>query len=391
MIQSITFWLVLFGSVAVFWQLPKQFRYGFIALVSYAYLLTLAPVTVTLLIAWVLLFFYVAPHSVAATGRKGWVLSGLVGAALSYLIYAKYLPGIIDTFREGVQDHKILVPLGISYFSFKLIHYAVEVSRGNIKERSLSKFFAYIFLFPIFTAGPIERYDHFLENLETNWQRSTMVEGIMRIAYGLIKILVIAKFFQYEIYGLNNPTIFGVIHETPTLHVWCFVILSYLTAYLDFSAYSDIAIGASRLFGIRIMENFRFPILARNISDFWNRWHMTLARWCQSYVYMPVIAYTRNPYAAVYATFLAMGLWHGATAPWIMWGLYHATGVAVFTTLSRYRRKLGVDHAIYRYSRPIGVPLTFLFVSGSYAFSTSESGWTSILILLKLLGISAEF
>jgi len=211
---------------------------------------------------------------------------------------------------------------------------------------------------------------------------------VMKIAYGMIKIFVLAKFVQADIYGIGDPTQGNQLDTMSSAHVWAFVILSYLYAYLDFSAYTDIAIGASRLYGFKIMENFRFPIIARNISDFWNRWHMTLARWCQSYVYMPVIAYTRNPYAAVYATFLVMGLWHGATAPWIMWGLYHATGVAVFTTLSRYRRRIGPDHLIYRASRPIGIPLTFLFVSGSYAFSTSESGWVSIQILLKLVGVS---
>ena len=109
--------------------------------------------------------------------------------------------------------------------------------------------------------------------------------------------------------------------------VWGFLALTYLYAYLDFSAYTDIAIGASRLFGIKIMENFNFPILAINISDFWKRWHMTLAGWCQTYIYMPVMARTRTPYAAVFATFTMMGLWHGATAGWLLWGLYHATGV----------------------------------------------------------------
>lgn len=391
MIQSPVFWLVLLGSALVFWQLPQRFRFGFLALVSYAYLVSLEPVTVTVLIAWVLTFFYIAPHAAAKHGRSGFVLPGLIGIVLSYLIYEKYLPGLLGTLNDGVQDHKILVPLGISYFTFKLIHYAVEVSRGNITDRSLSKFSAYIFLFPIFTAGPIERFDHFLENLKIRWQLETMLEGVMKIAYGLIKIFVLAQFVLADLYGISNPTHGDNLSSMSVLHVWGFVILAYLYAYLDFSAYTDIAIGASRLFGIKIMENFRFPIIARNISDFWNRWHMTLARWCQSYVYMPVIAYTRNPYAAVYSTFLVMGLWHGATAPWIMWGLYHATGVATFTTLNRYRRSIGPDHMIYRYTRPVGIPLTFLFVSGSYAFSTSDSGRISIRILLKLIGISVEF
>jgi alginate O-acetyltransferase complex protein AlgI len=161
---------------------------------------------------------------------------------------------------------------------------------------------------------------------------------------------------------------------------------------MDFSAYSDIAIGASRLFGIRIMENFDFPILAQNIANFWQRWHMTLGRWCQSYVYMPMIGLTRNPYIAVYCTWLAIGLWHAGSLNWVFWGLYHGTGVAIFVAWGRFKRRkkwFFLDKiVILRY---MSIPVTFLFVSGSGSFTAiyGHGGvYDGFRILAKLIFIN---
>ena len=342
MIQSGTFWLILFASVVAFWSLPERMRLGFLALVSFGYLVFLEPFGVTLLVFWTLLFFYVAPQALREKRYAALALSGLVLVKLSDLIWLKYVPVFAAYLDDASPGVAIAAPLGISYFTFKLIHYAVETSRGNITNRSLSAFFCYVFLFPIFTAGPIERFDHFLANLSRKFTTEDAVEGITRITFGLIKFFLLGQVLQQpESFGLPGSAaeLTGDLDGTATWRIWGFVAITYLYAYIDFSAYSDIAIGASRLFGIRIMENFRFPILAINITDFWRRWHMTLAGWCQTYIYMPVMARTRTPYAAVFATFTAMGLWHGATWGWLMWGLYHATGVAFYMTWARYARR----------------------------------------------------
>jgi alginate O-acetyltransferase complex protein AlgI len=282
----------------------------------------------------------------------------------------------------------IAVPLGISYFTFKLLHYAVEAGRGNIVDRSPTRFLAWVFLYPIFTAGPIERYDHFLRNCEDRWNGPLAAEGLHRIAHGLIKRFVLVEYVILPLHGsLTTPVLLASLAEVGTPRVWGYCILTFLHAYLDFSALSDIAIGASRLFGIRIMENFEWPILARNIGDFWKRWHMTLAGWCQAYVYLPMIGLTRKPYVAVYATFLAMGLWHAASLHWVGWGLYHATGVSTYLTWSRIKRRhewTFLDHGALRH---LGVVLTFLFVSAGSAFTSvwgHGSAWDSLRLLAKL-------
>ena len=138
------------------------------------------------------------------------------------------------------------------------------------------------------------------------------------------------------------------------------------------------------------MENFNFPILAQNIADFWTRWHMTLATWCQSYVYMPLIGITRNPYLAVYASFITIGLWHDGTLQWLIWGAYHATGVAIYTTWRRTKMKRGWAKKEPRWAKRLGYPITFLFVAAGYAWTETHNQGTlfdSLRIMVKLFGI----
>lgn len=392
MIQSGTFWLILFWSVLCFWALPKKFRLGFLATVSFLYLATLEPVGMLVLLGWMLTFYWLAPYTQGRGTRQRWLLATLVLSSLGYLAYFKYIPPLLTALSLSAVGHVLLIPLGISYFTFKLIHYAVEVSRNNLKNHSLSQLFCYIFLFPIFTAGPIERFDHFLTHQQDHWQIDLIVEGLTRIIYGLIKkfylggVILVSLLGRYASDGSPNA---GILLDNliflPTYEVWGFLVLTYLYTYIDFSAYSDIAIGASRLFGIRIMENFNFPILAPNIGNFWKRWHMTLGGWCQAYVYMPTIGFTRNPYLAVYSTMLAIGLWHVGSLNWACWGLYHATGIAIYMTWTRLKRQrqwFWLDHTpILRYW---GVPVTFLFVSSAAAF-TSIQGYGGLYSALRIL------
>jgi len=393
MIQSGTFWLVIAFSVVLFWALPKRFRFGFLAAVSLGYLATVEPLSTLALLGWSLAFYWLAPRvtSVGRNGRR--VLAALILAILGYLAYFKYIPRLVAALSPGPIERRFIIPLGISYFTFKFIHYAVEVGRGNIKDRSFQQFFCYVFLLPIFTAGPIERFDHFLARQESNWQLQSMVAGLTRIIHGLVK-----KFFIMELVigplfrGVNTDILLVRLEVLPTYKVWGFLVLSFLSFYLDFSAYSDIAIGASRLFGIRIMENFNFPILASNIGNFWKRWHMTLVGWCQAYVYMPMIGLTRNPYLAVYSTMFIMGLWHAGSINWVCWGLYHATGLATYLTWARIKRKKKW-HLFDRTPvlRHIGVPITFLFVSVGYSFTTTYGHggvYGALRILAKLVSIN---
>lgn len=393
MIQSGVFWLVIMGSLIVFWSLPKGLRYGFLACASVGYLATLAPMSILGLSVWALAFYWLAPKAIGTGPVADRMIWGLILAILGYLAYFKYIPPLIAAVSGGSTAEALIIPLGISYFTFKLIHYAIEVRRGNITDRSLQQFLCYIFLFSIFTAGPIERFDQFLANQDNRLNLDSFVVGLTRIFHGLIKKLVIGEMFLRPC--LKTVTTGKVLVERleflHTYEVWGFMVISYLIMYMDFSAYSDIAIGTSRLFGLRIMENFNFPIIAKSISDYWKRWHVSLSTWCQTYVYMPVIGLTRNPYIAAYASFLVMGLWHAGTFGRICWGAYHATGVAIYMMWSQFKRKR-------RWRTPktgpwayCGVPLTMVFVVPSLAFLVTEhqaSAYASVRILAKLVFIN---
>ena len=391
MIQDPNFWGALAASVVVFWLLPKGYRDGFLAAASFGYLVFLEPMTVPLLAVLTLAVFTISPKTASSEGAGPWALPGLILALLGYLAYFKYIPQFRAATSAADAATATLIPLGVSYYTFKFIHYAVEVARGNVEDRSLQRLFCYVFLFPTFSAGPIERFDHFLANRDDGFELQSLVEGCTRIIHGLVKLLIFAKIFMTARVSPeigSADTLLENLNEIPVYYVWAFVLITYIRAYLDFSAYSDIAIGGARLFGIRIMENFNFPVIAWNIREFWRRWHMTLAAWCQAYVYLPLIGHTRQPYLAIYATFVTMGIWHGASWNWLAWGLYHATGVAAQLTWNRYSRRIGWASTDKRW-RLLTTPMTFAFVSGSYAFSSTDqhSIGAGFRIFCKLFGL----
>ena len=393
MIQSGAFWLFLLGSVILYWVLPRRLRFGAIALASFVYVSTLDWQSATALLVWSLAFFYLIPLAVGGGGWRRWLVPALILGVLGYLAYFKYIPPIIDAIMPTDVERNFIIPLGISYFTFKLIHYAIEVARGNVTDRSLQSFLLYIFFFPIFTAGPIERFDHFLASREDRPSVEAMVNGLSRIIYGLIKKFVFGGMILLPLLRLvtDASVLLERLDVLPVYKVWGFLVISYLYVYMDFGASSDIAIGASRLFGITIMENFNFPVLAPNISNFWKRWHITLAGWVQAYIYLPVIGLTRNPYLAIYSTMTVMALWHAGSPHWIAWGWYHATGMIIYLNWSRFKRKRRITFPDnVPVLRHIGVPITFIFVTGSYAFTTTyqhASLYGALRILAKLINI----
>ncbi len=317
----------------------------------------------------VIAFYYLAPKTLRNQPYARVLLSFLILSILGYLAYFKYIPPLLRSFATNPLSEHLLLPLGISYFTFKLIHYVLESSRGNIKEHTLQHFLLYIFLFPIFIAGPIERFDHFLQNQEKNLSKNIIAEGLQRIIFGIIKKFVLAEtLILYFLGGLPTEIVIESLLNGSTLIVWKYVVFFFIYAYLDFSAYSDIAIGSARLFGFRIMENFNFPLFAPNISEFWNRWHISLSGWCKTYVYMPMIGLTRNPYIAVYATMAVIGLWHAGTFCWLFWGIYHATGIITYGKWRRFNREKKRMPSQHFFFRLFGIMLTITFVSGSYVF-----------------------
>jgi alginate O-acetyltransferase complex protein AlgI len=390
MVQSLIFWLVLAVAVAGHWLLPLA-RPQWLVAVSCGYLLSLDPAGVAPLLGWVLLV-WLARRRVAGGGLFGHLLAlGLVVSVVVQLAYFKYLPPLLSLFEEG-PARRIVVPLGISFITFRLIHYILETRRGALPAHGFWDYLSWITLFTIWTAGPIERLDHYLAGREDRPSRQMFAEGLTRIVLGLGKKFVIGMQLVPLLFGqvADGKGLVSGLAQISTFEAWRFLILSFFLFYLDFSAYSDIAIGSSRLFGLRIMENFNWPILAPNPVVYWKRWHMTLSGWCQSYVYLPVISLTRNPYLAVFAAFTCIGLWHAGNWNWLAWGLYHAAVVTLFQAWVRFRRKQGWKIFESPWLRYPGTALTICYTSVAQSFSLIQGvggPHDGLRVLAKLLFI----
>ncbi len=377
MILWSSFWLVLFGSVVVHWLLPERLRMGFVAAVSWSYLMYLQPANILMFTGWTVAVWRLAPLA-ERTGWRAWIVTALNVGLLGQLLLWKY------RYDPGAPGGWAL-PIGISFFTFKLIHFCIEAGRKNVKDLTLTTYLAWVFLLPIFTAGPIERHDRFLVSRSPILLRADIVFGLTRIVHGLVKRFVIIDAMQVL---LPNPG--GIAHVVAHLErvrvpsVWYQLAIAFLIGYLDFSAYSDIAIGGARLFGIRIAENFDWPILATNIGDYWKRWHRSLAAFCQAYVYLPMIGLTRRPLLASYLTFIVMGLWHDATLNWVGWGVWHATGVYGYIRILGATRKV---HAPWVPWKPLGVMVTWVWVLIGLAIVAPPNLYQSARLVGKLFGI----
>jgi alginate O-acetyltransferase complex protein AlgI len=238
--------------------------------------------------------------------------------------YWNFFTGLLFHGRVDPLHWHAFLPLGISFFTFEFIHFAVDRYRGTAEPGRFRDYLAFILFFPTMVAGPIKRYQDFLPNLHNpsqavalDWNR-----GITRILAGLVKKFVVADTLTAFTNHLNRTDI-ALAHRW-VLPLW---ILAYgIHIYFDFSGYSDIAIGSARLFGISVKENFNWPYLQTNIADFWSCWHMSLYRWLIDYVFIPLGGSRVQPalvYRNVLLTMLLSGLWHGAGLNFLAWGLWH--------------------------------------------------------------------
>jgi alginate O-acetyltransferase complex protein AlgI len=301
-----------------------------------------------------------------------------IAQALLFLIAFKYwnfFTGLIygPIAQNPFAWSNAFLPLGISFFTFEFIHYAVDRYRGVAPAGKFGEYMSFILFFPTMVAGPIKRYQDFRPKLtapslawDTDWEL-----GITRILAGLAKKFVVADFVTSLTNHLNQNDIAHA--QRWALPIWLF---GYgLKIYFDFSAYSDIAIGSSRLFGIKVPENFDWPYLQTNISDFWQHWHMSLYRWLVDYVFIPLGGSRRTQprvYLNVLITMFLSGLWHGAGLNFLVWGLWHGMLLSVHRLWSRRSARQTTKTATpvsgFTIGKAAAWGLTFLTVNLGWAF-----------------------
>lgn len=229
---------------------------------------------------------------------------------------------------------KILLPIGISFYTFHGLSYITDVYRGTtVPQRKLSDLSLYIAFFPQLIAGPIVRYKDISEQLTNrSFSFDHFNQGIYRFVIGLGKKVLIANVLAYLADGLFNsdPLNLGITEAWIGITAYTFQI------YFDFSGYSDMAIGLARCFGFQFKENFNFPYLAESIKDFWRRWHISLSSWFKDYVYIP-LGGNRNgkfkTYRNLLVVFFLTGLWHGASWNFVVWGFFHGFFIVLESTI----------------------------------------------------------
>lgn len=270
---------------------------------------------------------------------------------LGLLLYFKYVDFFIDNFNNvtglSVPLLKIALPIGISFYTFQILSYTVDVYRGDVPaQKNPITLGAYITMFPQLIAGPIVRYSDVEKELrERKHTLQKTYEGIIRFSVGLGKKILIANALGELCDNFKNTD------EKTVLFYWLYAIAFSLHIYFDFSGYSDMAIGLGKIFGFTFMENFNYPYISKSVTEFWRRWHMSLGQWFRDYVYIPLggnrvslLKHLRN----IFVVWFLTGFWHGADWNFIVWGLYFAVLLTIEKLwLGKYLKKSKVLSRIY--------------------------------------------
>jgi alginate O-acetyltransferase complex protein AlgI len=370
-----TYWFVVFAAVVfpLYWLAPWRAARLALLLVAcavfHAYFAGAAGVVPVAVLA-------LATYWAGRSGRRGWCLGVIVLCALALgfykysIFFSREILTLFDRqFAERAAtflQHTLPAapPLAISFFTFEFVHYLSDVRKDRLRITSPVDFALFTVFFPSLVAGPIKRCGDFLPALHRGVSAVCLHDvaaGLARVGLGYFKKVGIsdnlAPYIAYHV-----PRFF----ELPLGTRWLVFSAIAFRILLDFSGYSDIAIGLARMFGISLPENFRWPYLARNIQEFWQRWHISLSTWIRDYLYIPLGGSRLGVPRQVlngFIVFALCGLWHGAAWNFILWGIYHGAGLAI---CGNYRLILGRSGAVlgrgFAYFPPLPWALTTLYV-----------------------------
>ncbi|MBN1472277.1 MAG: MBOAT family protein [Syntrophaceae bacterium] len=375
MIINLYYFIILILSVVIYWLLSNQdVRTVFLTIVSLGFIGIYDKFAVLIIILLTIFTYVFASLIEKQRNNKLFHRLGVIG--LLFVLGAfKYLGFLADTISSMtsfivslpiIHFEKLLIPLGISYIIFKYISYLTDIYWRIIKKGKFIDFLLYGSLFTIYIAGPIERFERFKPQIEKEhkYQISFLEDSFQRIVFGLFKKLVIADWMGYFIAPVwENQSSYG-------LGIKVLALLGFsIQIYMDFSGYSDIAIGSSRLFGLKIMENFNWPYLQPNISKFWRNWHISLSDWIRDYIFFPLSRLSDNRlWLTIVVPLIAMGLcglWHGAAWHFVLWGLWHGMGLAILQIWNRQKKLYKIKPIkLFNKQFPLfGMACTFCFVT----------------------------
>ncbi|MBQ8279020.1 MAG: MBOAT family protein [Roseburia sp.] len=336
--SSVTFlYYFLPITLLVYYVVPKNWKNAILFLASFLFYFWGEP-KYSLLMAVSILTGYLGGYAIEKARKceneklAKAAMTGSVGILLGFLAVFKYTDFGITTINHFTGSDiplvKLALPIGISFYTFQILSYVVDVYRKDVPlERNIINFGAYVVMFPQLIAGPIVRFkDVQIELRERTLSVEKTARGIERFVIGLAKKVLIADLLGEFVQSMD------VVQGKSALMLWVVALAYAMQIYFDFSGYSDMAIGLGRMLGFHFPENFDYPYVSKNITEFWRRWHMTLGGWFRDYVYIPLggsrvsfVKWLRN----VFVVWFLSGLWHGASWNFVLWGVYFGVILAL--------------------------------------------------------------
>jgi alginate O-acetyltransferase complex protein AlgI len=375
----------------VYFLLENRFRNLFLLIVSLFFYAWGEPSLVLLMIISIAINFIVGVClAKAKQSTVQWLPEIVLGLGicinLLLLVYYKYFNFIIHNiqsigFFPSIDNESIILPLGISFYTFHSISYLMDLYRKEAEvQRNFLDLGLYIAFFPQLIAGPIIRYhdiDKQLTSREVKLENFT--QGIIRFIQGLAKKVLIANSMAL----IADNTFNLPANDLPAWVAWGGILCYSLQIYFDFSGYSDMAIGLAKMFGFNFLENFNYPYISKSIQEFWRRWHISLSSWFRDYVYIPLGGSKKGnfiTYRNLLIVFFITGLWHGASWSFIIWGLYHGFFIVI--------ERLGFAKFLEKIPSPLRLFYTLFVVVIGWVFFRSENLSYSVMYLKTMFGFN---
>ena len=340
---SISFLYYFLPTIIILYFItPKKYRNYILLIFSIIFYMYGEPKYVILMLVEILVAYFGALLIDKYKSKEIFLITIIIHIVLLCVFkYTDLFIGTINSiFKTNISFLNIALPIGISFYTFQILSYVIDVYRGKVKvQKNILKLATYVSLFPQLIAGPIVRYETICDELDN---RDETIEkfslGTRRFIIGLAKKVLIANMLG------ELCTKFSLVDERSVLFYWIFAISYMLQVYFDFSAYSDMAIGLGKMFGFTFLENFNYPFISKSITEFWRRWHISLSSWFKDYVYIPLggsrkgtLKLVRN----ILIVWFLTGIWHGAAYNFILWGLFIGVFLVIEKLwLSKYISKL---------------------------------------------------
>lgn len=393
--NSLQFAIFLPIVFALYWLIPHKFRWALLLAASYYFYMGWNPKYLLLIIFTTAVSYFAALmiEKTEEVKKKKIVLTSAIVICLGVLFFFKYfnfasesVAKLLSLFTIQVNPVtlKVLLPVGISFYTFQTLSYVIDVYKGEVgAEKHFGKYATFISFFPQLVAGPIERTNNLLPQIkkEQKFDYEKATYGVKLMAWGFFKKMVIAD---------NISMYISKAYENPGEYTGFFFVIAMLLfsiqIYCDFSGYSDIAIGTAKLMGIDIMTNFKSPYFSQSIKEFWSRWHISLSTWFRDYVYIPLggnrVKKGRH-FLNLLVTFIVSGLWHGANFTFIVWGAIHGLLQVIENILKISSKRLKGMKGIVK------TIVVFALCTFAWVFFASKSLGDSLYIFRHMLdGIS---